>query len=127
MMKVFEYGQQSSSEPLVAAAQPAVSQPPSSMNSGSEIIQSSRSGELQIGVNMASMSTSAAATAAQQESANMPVHSSSNSPSSASQDEKTTLWMGDLDPWMDENFIKRTWGHFGEQVEVKMIRDKFSG
>lgn len=40
---------------------------------------------------------------------------------------KTTLWMGDLDPWMDETFVKSTWIQFGEHVNVKMIRDKFSG
>ena len=40
---------------------------------------------------------------------------------------KNTLWMGDLDPWMDENFVKQIWQQFGEHVNVKMIRDKFSG
>ena len=42
-------------------------------------------------------------------------------------EEKTTLWQGDLEPWMDEQFVKQVWVHFGENVEVKMIRDKFSG
>ncbi|WYZ42439.1 hypothetical protein EsH8_VI_000138 [Colletotrichum jinshuiense] len=41
---------------------------------------------------------------------------------------KNTLWMGELEPWMDENFIK---GVFltatGEPVNVKVIRDKTSG
>ncbi|KAI9330344.1 hypothetical protein DFJ73DRAFT_90240 [Zopfochytrium polystomum] len=40
---------------------------------------------------------------------------------------KTTLWMGDLEPWMDENFIKQLWYSMGENVTVKMIRDKATG
>lgn len=42
-------------------------------------------------------------------------------------DGKTTLWMGELEPWMDENFIRTVWYNLGESVNVKMIRDKFSG
>jgi RNA recognition motif-containing protein len=41
--------------------------------------------------------------------------------------EKTTLWMGELEPWIDENFVRSIWFGMGEQVNVKMIRDKFSG
>merc|ERR1711939_1046510 len=40
---------------------------------------------------------------------------------------KTTLWMGELEPWIDENFVRNLWFQVGEQVSVKMIRDKFSG
>ncbi|KAH6575870.1 hypothetical protein BASA50_010583 [Batrachochytrium salamandrivorans] len=40
---------------------------------------------------------------------------------------RTTLWMGDLTPWMDEQFIKQTWLSMGEAVNVKMIRDKVTG
>ncbi|EWC45824.1 hypothetical protein DRE_05161 [Drechslerella stenobrocha 248] len=40
---------------------------------------------------------------------------------------KTTLWMGELEPWIDENFIRSVWYSLGEQVNVKMIRDKFNG
>ncbi|KAL5429374.1 hypothetical protein PMIN04_000178 [Paraphaeosphaeria minitans] len=40
---------------------------------------------------------------------------------------KTTLWMGELEPWIDENFVRSIWYNMGEQVNVKMIRDKFSG
>ncbi|TKX22912.1 RNA recognition motif-containing protein 15 [Elsinoe australis] len=40
---------------------------------------------------------------------------------------KTTLWMGELEPWIDENFIRNLWFGMGYQVNVKMIRDKFSG
>lgn len=32
--------------------------------------------------------------------------------------------MGDLDPWMDETFIKQLWLSYGENVIVKLIRDK---
>lgn len=42
-------------------------------------------------------------------------------------DSKTTLWMGELEPWIDENFVRSVWYGLGEQVNVKMIRDKFSG
>lgn len=41
---------------------------------------------------------------------------------------KTTLWMGELEPWMDENFIKGVFlSSAGENVNVKVIRDKNSG
>ncbi|KAF2666829.1 RNA-binding domain-containing protein [Microthyrium microscopicum] len=42
-------------------------------------------------------------------------------------DSKTTLWMGELEPWIDENFIRSLWYGMGETVNVKMIRDKFTG
>jgi hypothetical protein len=35
--------------------------------------------------------------------------------------------MGELEPWIDEAFIRSIWFGMGEQVNVKMIRDKFSG
>ncbi|KAJ3282479.1 hypothetical protein HK104_010873 [Borealophlyctis nickersoniae] len=41
--------------------------------------------------------------------------------------EKTTLWMGDLEPWMDEPYIKQLWYSLGETVNVKMIRDRATG
>ncbi|KAI7903282.1 uncharacterized protein BX663DRAFT_551578 [Cokeromyces recurvatus] len=37
---------------------------------------------------------------------------------------KATLWMGDLDHWMDEHFLKELWAAYGEEVTVKLIRDK---
>ncbi|KAI8141828.1 hypothetical protein BJV82DRAFT_645183 [Fennellomyces sp. T-0311] len=40
---------------------------------------------------------------------------------------KTTLWMGDLEPWMDENYIRQVWLALGESVIVKLIRDKRTG
>jgi hypothetical protein len=39
----------------------------------------------------------------------------------------TFLRMGELEPWIDENFVRSVWFGMGEQVNVKMIRDKFSG
>ncbi|CAG8439875.1 7379_t:CDS:2 [Ambispora gerdemannii] len=45
----------------------------------------------------------------------------------SSMDNKTTLWMGELEPWMDENYIRTVWYQLGEQVNVKFIRDKFTG
>ncbi len=35
--------------------------------------------------------------------------------------------MGELEPWIDEGFVRSVWYGMGEQVNVKMIRDKFSG
>ncbi|KAJ3412948.1 hypothetical protein HDV05_008736, partial [Chytridiales sp. JEL 0842] len=40
---------------------------------------------------------------------------------------KTSLWMGELEPWMDENYIKQLWYSLGENVQVKMIRDRVTG
>ncbi|KAF9284855.1 hypothetical protein BGZ74_001648 [Mortierella antarctica] len=38
-----------------------------------------------------------------------------------------SLWMGELEPWMDENWIRAAFYSAGHQVSVKMIRDKFTG
>jgi len=39
-----------------------------------------------------------------------------------------TLWMGEMEPWMDENFIKGIFQTvLGEAVQVKVIRDRNSG
>lgn len=35
--------------------------------------------------------------------------------------------MGELDPWLDEAAIRKIWSNFGENVNVKLIRDKFTG
>ncbi|KAM5385424.1 hypothetical protein ACJZ2D_001065 [Fusarium nematophilum] len=49
-------------------------------------------------------------------------------PGSGQEPPKTTLWMGELEPWMDENFIKGVFlSSAGETVNVKVIRDKNSG
>ncbi|KAL2271403.1 hypothetical protein VTJ83DRAFT_774 [Remersonia thermophila] len=39
-----------------------------------------------------------------------------------------TLWMGEMEPWMDENFIKNVFQTvMAESVQVKVIRDRNSG
>ena len=38
----------------------------------------------------------------------------------------TTLWMGDLELWYDEVFIKQIWFQYGQVIEVKLIRDKLT-
>ena len=39
-----------------------------------------------------------------------------------------TLWMGEMEAWMDENFIKNIFSTLlGEAVQVKVIRDRNSG
>lgn len=41
--------------------------------------------------------------------------------------DKATLWMGDLDPWMTEEWIRQVFLSYGFLVSVKMIRDKTTG
>lgn len=56
------------------------------------------------------------------------IDTSSQAPtSSTGVDSKNTLWMGELEPWLDEAAIKKIWAVYGENVSVKLIRDKFSG
>ncbi|KAL1915515.1 uncharacterized protein VTP21DRAFT_6639 [Calcarisporiella thermophila] len=43
------------------------------------------------------------------------------------QDGKSTLWMGSIPEWADETWIRQLWYSLGENVSVKMIRDKFTG
>ncbi len=39
-----------------------------------------------------------------------------------------TLWMGEMEAWMDENFIKQIFQTvLGENVQVKVILDRNSG
>ncbi|CAO3685162.1 unnamed protein product [Rhizopus stolonifer] len=42
-------------------------------------------------------------------------------------DENTTLWMGDLEPWMDEEYIQSMWSSLAKTVTVKVIKDKTTG
>ncbi|KAJ2760942.1 hypothetical protein IWQ56_005368, partial [Coemansia nantahalensis] len=37
------------------------------------------------------------------------------------------LWMGDIEPWMDDELVRRIWAHFGEHVTIKMIHDRLTG
>jgi hypothetical protein len=53
-----------------------------------------------------------------------------SSPQSSSKDEKEkkTIWMGELETWMDEHYLRGIWWQFTkQQVNVKVIRDKFTG
>ncbi|KAH8905002.1 RNA-binding domain-containing protein [Coniochaeta sp. PMI_546] len=46
----------------------------------------------------------------------------------ASNEASKTLWMGEMEAWMDENFIKQIFQTvLGENVQVKVIRDRNSG
>ncbi|KAK6338976.1 hypothetical protein TWF696_009772 [Orbilia brochopaga] len=56
-----------------------------------------------------------------------PFNGNGSANGASNNDAKTTLWMGELEPWIDENFIRSVWYSLGEQVNVKMIRDKFNG
>ncbi|URE43668.1 RNA-binding protein C23E6.01c, partial [Musa troglodytarum] len=48
-------------------------------------------------------------------------------PQPASSDEIRTLWVGDLQYWMDENYMYSCFVHTGEVVSVKVIRNKQTG
>lgn len=69
------------------------------------------------------------------ESTTTPINGSSLDPSfqqaaSLSQpgEPSKTLWMGELEAWMDENFVKNVFSTVsGETVNVKVIRDRASG
>ncbi|KAL2136190.1 hypothetical protein VTI74DRAFT_5068 [Chaetomium olivicolor] len=51
-----------------------------------------------------------------------------SAPMPASNEAAKTLWMGEMEPWMDENFIKNVCQTvMGENVQVKVIRDRNSG
>lgn len=38
-----------------------------------------------------------------------------------------TLWIGDIGPYVDENFLHSLFAHTGEVTQVKVIRDKNTG
>ncbi|ELR16465.1 RNA recognition motif domain containing protein [Acanthamoeba castellanii str. Neff] len=44
-----------------------------------------------------------------------------------SEADKRTLWVGDIDRWMDENYIVALFGSAAEVANVKIIRDKMTG
>ncbi|KAK4454531.1 mrna binding post-transcriptional regulator [Podospora aff. communis PSN243] len=49
-------------------------------------------------------------------------------PMPASNEAAKTLWMGEMEGWMDENFVKNVFSTvLGENVQVKVIRDRNSG
>ncbi|RWW86477.1 hypothetical protein BHE74_00004749 [Ensete ventricosum] len=43
------------------------------------------------------------------------------------EDEKRTIWVGDLQYWMDENYLHSCFGHTGEVISIKVIRNKQTG
>ncbi|CAL9763377.1 unnamed protein product [Musa acuminata subsp. burmannicoides] len=45
----------------------------------------------------------------------------------AAEDEKRTIWVGDLQYWMDENYLLGCFVHAGEVVSIKVIRNKQTG
>ena len=51
---------------------------------------------------------------------------SSPNTSTTHQDSKA-LWVGDIESWMDENYIANLFCKIGSVVNVKIIRDKNSG
>lgn len=46
---------------------------------------------------------------------------------SGSTQEPKTLWVGDVENWMDESYIANLFCKFGPVQSVKIIRDKNSG
>ncbi|GJN21379.1 hypothetical protein PR202_gb08849 [Eleusine coracana subsp. coracana] len=42
-------------------------------------------------------------------------------------DENRTIWVGDLQYWMDENYLHSCFGPSGEVVTIKVIRNRHSG
>lgn len=44
-----------------------------------------------------------------------------------SSDEVKTLWVGDLQFWMDESYLHTCFAHTGEFVSAKIIRNKYTG
>ena len=57
-----------------------------------------------------------------------PTNSSITNCYKAGMADTTTLRMGELEPWMDETFIKNVFSTVsGETVNVKVIRDRASG
>lgn len=38
-----------------------------------------------------------------------------------------TLWMGELDQWMDENYLRQLWWSMGQEVSCRISVDKYGG
>ncbi|KAJ1765547.1 hypothetical protein LPJ74_006309, partial [Coemansia sp. RSA 1843] len=61
---------------------------------------------------------------------NYQLHSQMFIPSAVSADPgigTAQLWMGDVEPWMDDERICQIWARLGESVAVKTIRDRLTG
>lgn len=54
----------------------------------------------------------------------LPIPNPPNATSQTSSAPPKTLWMGDLDPWSDEDSIINLWSSLGKRVLVKLIRAK---
>ncbi|XP_065879912.1 polyadenylate-binding protein RBP45-like isoform X2 [Euphorbia lathyris] len=61
----------------------------------------------------------------QQQQAQQAQQQGQGQPGSA--EEIRTLWIGDLQYWMDENYLHNCFSHTGEVVSVKVIRNKQTG
>ncbi|GAN05817.1 hypothetical protein MAM1_0102c05293 [Mucor ambiguus] len=57
----------------------------------------------------------------------MPYPFELNSQLVPNEQQKTTLWMGELEQWQDEVYIQQLWFNLNEKVMVKVIRDKVTG
>ncbi|KAG0480096.1 hypothetical protein HPP92_010694 [Vanilla planifolia] len=42
-------------------------------------------------------------------------------------EDNKTIWVGDLQYWMDENYLHSCFGHTGEVISIKVIRNKQTG
>ncbi|KAI9245440.1 hypothetical protein BY458DRAFT_528859 [Sporodiniella umbellata] len=42
-------------------------------------------------------------------------------------EENTILWMGNLEPWMNEEYIEDMWSSFAKVATVKVIKDRLTG
>ena len=51
------------------------------------------------------------------------IHQNFNLQQPAASSGRTQLWMGDVIPSMDEEYVKNVWLKFGEHVGVKLVRD----
>ncbi|VFQ91802.1 unnamed protein product [Cuscuta campestris] len=61
-----------------------------------------------------------------QQYGSLPSAAAAPAPASASNEIKS-LWIGDLQPWMDENYLNVCFAHTGELVTSKVIRNKSTG
>jgi RNA recognition motif-containing protein len=50
-----------------------------------------------------------------------------NNEGSGSHQDSKTLWVGDIESWMDENYIANLFSKVGQVTNAKIIRDKNSG
>lgn len=121
-------------QPVVASSAPAVA--PSAIAANSSPVEPVNINSSVAPVSSATISSASSITKAVSSApATVPVTSSvSSAPSISSNTDngdldqpKNSLWMGELEPWMDEHFIKSIFYYFGESVKVKFIRDKFTG